>query len=467
MEVGFVAVSKKKSLDGKDAGGVFSSQQPFAAAAAAAAAPDDSAMLICAGISENSASAVKLSMKHLQEAINLIPESEKRGLSRAMSRFPHFVADEDNEEDLIVAEYLKWFLQAEDYNVWAASRRVAKYWETRIRAYPIQCYLNFPLPLLRSERTKIDNIFNSDYRDKQGRKLLIFRSSAILSSSTVSLSKISLERLLFYELSNIAANDKSARTLGLVVVAYLPNNEQDISIIIQNISALHGICASLPIRISCVHFITPVEQPAQARTAKETLVPYIAKCMREVCGSSKTSSPTVMANPHQNHIGPTDMVKTEIEKYGIPVDLVWDVITEGFDSATASNGSSETLDSPSATTPPSSNLKASKLEQVDASKQPNQTPSTTRNTSSSLGNSTKDPTEYGYRLQLVQNALSRYNAEISKTMSQASDTGPHPNNDLRRLYHAKTEGREHNTFGSTKRPRTSEPARFVKVLKDK
>jgi hypothetical protein len=444
MEVGFTAVNKKKY------GGALSRQQ----------AADDSGMLICAGISENSASAVRLSLKHLQEAITLIPPSEKRGLSKAMSRFPQFVADEDSNntnEDLNAAEYLIWFLQAEDYNVWAASRRIAKYWETRIRSYPIQCFLNFPLPFLRSERAMIDNIFNSDHRDKQGRKLIIFRSSLILSSQTVNFSNTTLERLFFYEMSNIAANDKSARILGVVIVAYLPNKEEDVSAILEKISALHSICESLPIRIACVRFITLIEQPAHARTAKETLVPYVAKCMT-----------AVMANPHQNYIGPMDMVRTELDKSGIPVDLVWDVITEGFTNSTtkASNEDKETLDLTSATASPNANWAVSTHDQADASKQPNQTTSVTKNTNTSINysNNTNDSAEYAFRLQLVQNVLSRYNAQIktkkapetSEVQSKRS-TDQHPNKDLRRLY---------RSTKKAKRPRTAETPNLVRVLKD-
>ena len=99
-------------------------------------ADDDGEELKSNGLVHEEPEMRRLAVKHLEEAIELIPEKDKVDYLRAKRECPHLF---ETESDPIR------FLRCENFNPWSAGQRLVEYWRFRVKFFGERAFL--PLDL--------------------------------------------------------------------------------------------------------------------------------------------------------------------------------------------------------------------------------------------------------------------------------------------------------------------------------
>jgi hypothetical protein len=124
----------------------------------------------------------------MQESLEMIPPEEKVAYLRALDLCPDLVRDESNPDR---------FLRYAQYDVWAAARRLVKYWDLRHRVYGDRAFLPMDLTgdgCLTMQEVQLLRIGSSMLppKDKMGRTIVYSHKVRIDNERNAGMIQVSL-----------------------------------------------------------------------------------------------------------------------------------------------------------------------------------------------------------------------------------------------------------------------------------
>jgi len=245
--------------------------------------------------------------KQLEEALQLIPDQEKAAYLEAVEKVPQLVQLESDP--------LR-FLRREDYNAWAASRRLVTYWETRKTIFGDKAFL----PMSQTEEGALSkedlDVLNTGAlvllpNDNKGRSVIFFDRSK-LRPDMYRATEPRL-RCAFYLLS-IAAEQESAQTEGIVALALAvrpPGAGYDFVYARRTIEMCRD---ALPIRIKAIHFLS-----LPSTTGRGALMETVVKMCLQMVGSFLKYAQVHRAEAEQDLL--PELKALGLVKKDIPVEI--------------------------------------------------------------------------------------------------------------------------------------------------
>ena len=184
----------------------------------------------------------KRACEQLEEAIGLIPDSDKEAYCQAKRTIPDLVEDESPKE---------LFLRHEDYNVWRAARGLVSYWTWRAKLFGSRAFL----PLLLAGESALSDRDRACF-DKRRYEILpdTFSGYPVLHfNMSVSTPDSSFEyhRCLFYVVKVLCRHAQAAKGIHVIV----STSGAEFKPLMQHDSLVELLSVALPIRFGEVHVV--------------------------------------------------------------------------------------------------------------------------------------------------------------------------------------------------------------------
>lgn len=194
--------------------------------------------------------------KLFQDALKLIPDTEKAAYLEALKRCPKLVAQESSPTR---------FLRFDNWNPWSAARRHVDYWEQRQDVFQERAFL--PMiqtgegALTKEDVKLLDSGFGMLLPPDQHGRLVLCHDRARLTSAEF-LDPAKRLRCLFY-LLHVASENQDAQTKGIVLLTVYGAKSRATSFdgrtLAQTISLFKK--ESIPLRVKAFHLVMMSKRP--------------------------------------------------------------------------------------------------------------------------------------------------------------------------------------------------------------
>jgi hypothetical protein len=253
---------------------------------------------------------IKMSMesqRQLDEALDLIPIEQKHAFAEAKQCVPNLIETESNPIR---------FLEAENYNVWAAAKRLVAYWKYRKDFFGDRAF--FPMLLSDTGRTAISQedmvflkttgfvtILPNDRYDR----VVIYNDRDKLGSTAQHSYKHRF-RAFFYGLQ-LASEMDASRSNGLVLITDFgfaaterPTNNKNSALVMEFLKS-----GALPVNLKALHVIVRSEKNRWLNTY------MVLAAMKALDNFRFLSLQTLV------HVGKTrDVLRSKLEPFGFTDD---------------------------------------------------------------------------------------------------------------------------------------------------
>lgn len=223
-------------------------------------------------------------LKRIEEAMEFVSEQDRLAYHEAKRRAPHLIETESNPVR---------YLQAENYNIWAAARRIGFYWRSRIEYFADRAFL--PMALndnVESALSDIDKkIFKSGIMtiapsDEKGRTVLLY-NFARLNKTSFELNEHQDARARSYFMAlQLASEIDSCLEKGLIIVADMTfrkhKSRMDPNIVHRSLQLLR--LGAFPISFERGHFIVRPGKIAQSWL--DILYPFVRRWSHLLLGKA-------------------------------------------------------------------------------------------------------------------------------------------------------------------------------------